>query len=273
MPRGEPVNVIQNFLLNLLHTNAPKQLSLCALYAKLNMQDITNNKINIVCAIKTFGNTLETINASENPDLQGLAEYTPARQRGTWNKSDLKFFVKGEPDELFAERDAFIRRVFNVAATEWDIELDITITQVYDESLADIIIEFGLKANDRYYADAGNVLAYAGYPDGSLKGYMKIFTDWDWDVKGSLNFVSMVIHELGHILGRPHSERGLWQDIMDPAINSNVKELSDFDILGGTNAYGARVYSSDEAKDRLEKANRKQKERLVLETLPIVHHS
>ena len=223
-------------------------------------------KINVCCAIT---NTVSVVLSDTLNDV----EHIPAAQRGTWNKSLITFFVKGEPDELFDDREAFIRRVFNVAATEWDIELGLIINQTYNEAEADIIIEFGVKANDRYYADAGNVLAYAGYPDGGLKGYMKVFTDWDWDVKGSLNFVSMIIHELGHILGRPHSERGLWKDIMDPAINSNVTELSDFDILGGTLAYGPRIYESEAQKDRLEKANRHQKERLKLETISTIGSS
>ena len=227
-------------------------------------------KINVVCALKYHGTNPITIDLPDGISDAVETEHTPAAQRGTWNKGRITFFVKGEPDELFEERGSFIRRVFNVAATEWDIELELVIDQTYNEDEADIIIEFGLKANDRYYANAGNVLAYAGYPDGGLKGYMKVFTDWDWNVSGSLNFVTMIIHELGHILGRPHSERKLWKDIMDPAINQQITELSDFDILGGTLAYGPRIFSSDDAKDRLEKANRRQKERLKLETLSTI---
>jgi len=225
-------------------------------------------KLNIVCALRTVSPLIDKKSLSK--DVTATVEHTPANQRGTWNKGEIKFFVKGEPDELFQQREGFMRRAFNVAATEWDIELKLEFTQVYDEAEADIIIEWGLRANDRYYSNNSNVLAYAGYPDGSLKGYMKIFTDWEWDVKGSLNFVSMLIHELGHIIGRPHSERRLWKDIMDPAINSNTTELSDFDILGGTLAYGVRKYSTDKGHDRLEAANRRQKNRLKLETIPVI---
>lgn len=229
-------------------------------------------KLNIVCALKLSEGTLDTINLSEstNLDLAAITEHTPSAQRGTWNKGEIKFFVKGEPDELFKEREGFMRRAFNVAATEWDIELKLEFTQVYTEEEADIIIEWGLRANDRYYSDNNYVLAYAGYPDGSLKGYMKIFTDWDWDVKGKLNFISMLIHELGHIIGRPHSERGLWKDIMDPAINALITELSNFDILGGTLAYGIREYATETGHDRLEAANRHQKNRLKLETIDTI---
>ena len=222
--------------------------------------------LQIVCEIKQIP-PMQTFAAAET--VTATADFIPLNQHGVWNKGEVTFFVKGEPDELFEQRQNFMKRCFNVAATEWDIEIDLIFTQVYNEDDADIVIEWGTKANDRFYSGENGkfVLAYAGYPNGSLKGYMKIFTDWDWSVKGRYNIVTTIIHELGHIIGRPHSQRKLWKDIMDPVLNSKVTELSEFDIEGGVLGYGARIYSSDEAHDRLEKANRKQKLRLQLEEL------
>lgn len=236
------------------------------------MTEPTTPKLNIVCALKAIKSQGVVEGTDEKVKLEAITEHTPSAQRGTWNKGEVKFFVKGEPDELFEARKGFMTRAFNVAATEWDIELKLIFTQVQTEEEADIIIEWGLRVNDPYYGGPNgvHVLAYAGYPDGGLKGYMKIFTDWDWDVKGSLNFVTMVIHELGHIIGRPHSERKLWKDIMDPAINSRATELSDFDILGGILAYGIREYSTDTGHDRLEAANRHHKNRLKLENITAI---
>lgn len=236
------------------------------------MSESITPKLNIVCAIKTPSGTLDTINLSDNPELilSAITEHVTENQRGTWNKDTLKWWVKGDVrDELFEAREQFMIRVFNIAFTEWDIEIPLVLIHAESEDDADIVIEFGARENDPYYSgDNGKyVLAYAGYPDGGLKGYMKIFTHWDWDVKGNYNIVTVIIHELGHLLGRPHSERKLWEDIMDPVLNSKITELSDHDILGATTAYGVRTYSRDTHHDRLEKANRHQKVRLMTNTI------
>lgn len=221
-------------------------------------------KINILCAITA---------KSDNQQITDGVEtvFIPAVQRGVWNKTHLTWWVKGDQtDELFEKRENYVTKVFNIAFTEIDIEIPIVFTRATSEEVADIIIEFGPKEGDKWYPGdkSKNVLAYAGYADTILKGYMKIFTDWDWQVFGSLNIVSVVIHELLHILGRPHSERGHeYNDIMNPYIRSNITELSEFDILGLTLAYGTRVYARDEHHDRLEKANQRQKVRLMLDAL------
>ena len=157
-------------------------------------------------------------------------------------------------------------KVFNIAFTEWDIEIPLIFKRAESEEDADIVIEFGSRKNDPFYSGENGkyVLAYAGYPDTRLKGYMKIFTHWDWKVKGGYNIVTVIIHELGHLLGRPHSKRRMWKDVMDPAINESVTELSTHDIAGAVEEYGARQYKKDEHYDRLEKANRHQKNRLML---------
>jgi len=231
------------------------------------MAGSTTPKLNIVCAIKQIPQMqqLDGAPASVRAEVESKIE----NQHGTWNKSTIKWWIKGEVDELFALREQFMIRCFNVAFTEWDIEIPLVLIRAESEADADIIIEWGTRENDPYYSgDKGKyVLGYAGYPDGALKGYMKIFTHWDWDVKGSTNIVTLIIHELGHLLGRPHSERRVWKDIMDPVINAAITELSDHDVAGAVAAYGARVYAADPHHDRLEKANRRQKERLRLQDL------
>lgn len=222
--------------------------------------------LKIICTLKTkkvndVANILDIIEVVSE-------EYSLEKQHGSWNKDLIKWWIKGEPDEFFTEREYFMRRVFNTAFTEWDIEIPLIFIQAESEADADIIIEWGTRENDPHYSgDNGkHVLAYAGYPSGRLKGYMKIFTHWDWDVKGHLNVVSMLIHEIGHLIGRPHSERKLRKDIMDPYISS-ITELSDHDIAGAVAEYGARVYAHDSHHDRLEKANRRGKLRLNLKYL------
>lgn len=204
------------------------------------------------------------------PEIDAITtEYILEKQRGTWNKNTIKWWVTNHhKEEIFEQsREVFLRKIFNLAFTEVDIEIPIIFIQAESEDEADIVIDFTPRAEAKHHSTNPRVLAYAGYPDGVLKGIMVIFTDWDWNVTGNLNIISVIIHELLHLLGRPHSERGLWLDMMDPAINSKIRELSDWDVLGLVTAYGARVYSSDTGHDRLEKANRHGKERLALQGL------
>lgn len=225
------------------------------------MAEPSTPKLNIVCALKTIR---KEIGAAKKLHLDSVeSEYEIENQHGIWNKGTLKWWVKGDVrDELFDNREQFMIRCFNIAFTEIDIEIPLVLLHAEDEEDADIIIEFGPRAGDPYYADNNAVLGYAGYPIGRLKGFMKIFTDWDWNTRGGYNIITLIIHELGHILGRPHSARRLWIDMMDPIINANITELSDHDIAGFVSGYGARVYSSPTGHDRLEQANKRQKERL-----------
>jgi len=223
----------------------------------------------IVCAVtKADLPAYQTWTETEKPDFDTVlsTEFNLEKQRGTWNKDTIKWWVKHpEKEEIFDQsREVFLRKIFNLAFTEVDIEIPIVFIQAESEEDADIVIEFTKRKNAQYHSTNTNVLAYAGYPDGVLKGIMVIFTDWQWNVSGNLNIISVIIHELLHLLGRPHSERKLWKDIMDPAINSRITELSDWDILGLTTGYGVREYSSESGHDRLEKANRHGKERLAV---------
>jgi len=218
--------------------------------------------LKIICAIKAV-----PVSNTDNKSAEIITEeYELEKQHGSWNKDIIKWWIKGEPDEFFAERENFMRRVFNTAFTEWDIEIPLVFIQAKSEEDADIIIEWGTRQNDPYYSgDNGKyVLAYAGYPSGRLKGYMKIFTHWDWDVKGRLNIITVVIHELGHLIGRPHSIRKLWKDIMDPIINRLITELSDWDIAGAVAEYGAREYKHLTAKQAAEIAKKSNSKKLIL---------
>ena len=231
-------------------------------------------KLKIICAIREA--RAELGEKIDDKSAIVTEEYELEKQHGSWNKDIIKWWIKGEVDEFFTARENFMKRVFNTAFTEWDIEIPLIFIQAESEADADIIIEWGTRQNDPYYSgDNGRyVLGYAGYPDGRLKGYMKLFTHWDWDVRGNLNIVTVIIHELGHLIGRPHSKRGIRKDLMDPIINRLTVELSDWDIAGAVAEYGARIYKSGTGHDRLEKANRKGKIRLKLKTLtPIVRKS
>jgi len=202
-------------------------------------------------------------------DKVKLEEF-PENQRGIWNQNIVTWFIKGDTrDNAFVDREAFLKRLINISWTEWDIEIPPVFIQAESEAEADVLIEFGARADDRYYKDSPTVLAYAGFPDGSLKGYMKIITDWNWNAHGQtgFNIIIVIIHELGHILGLPHSQRRLGKDMMDPWYNKNLLDISPFDVIRINDAYGVRVYDEPTHYERLEKANSLSKERIKNEEI------
>jgi len=193
---------------------------------------------------------------------------TTARQRGIWNKNIIKWRINNWSEDFEKERD--LRYAFNVAFTEWDIEIPTIFIEAQIGEEADITIDFRLRKDDPYYSNNLNVLAYAGYPDGALKGIMVIFDDWNWNTHGGLgyNIINVIIHELGHILGFPHTTTQPYfePNMMDPIYNETVRELARLDIENAVGAYGARQYDNQGQHDRLENANRRQKERLINES-------
>jgi len=216
-----------------------------------------NQKLNVVCEFRA-----KDLESKTNFLVEAIE--TIRRQRGIWNRNRLTWKVKNWTEDFEKKRD--VRYALNAAFTEWDIEIPIVFEEERGDEEADITIDFHYKKDDPYYGDKPNgVLAYAGYPAGILRGVLVIFDDydWNWHGQGGYNLIQVIIHEVGHILGLPHSTRGFRQDLMDPYYNAKLVELSGHDIEFAVASYGARVYSSPTGHDRLEKANRGAKERLL----------
>ncbi len=214
-------------------------------------------KINVVCEFK-----VQDLESKTNFLIEAIE--TVRRQRGVWNRNRLTWRVENWTNDFEKERD--VRYALNIAFTEWDIELPIVFEEAKDGEEADINIDFHHKAEDPYYGDRPNgVIGYAGFPDGSLRGVLVIFDDydWNWHGQGGYNLIQVMIHEVGHILGFPHSTRGFRKDLMDPYYNAQLVELSGYDIEFAVASYGEREYSSPTGHDRLEGVNRAQKLRLI----------
>ena len=199
-----------------------------------------------------------------NPQISEIEVDEFPRQRGVWNKNVVTWWIIGEVDAVFEDRVNFLTRCINIAWTEWDIEIPIQFVKAASEEEADVIIEFGGRANDPYYADNNAVLAYAGFPDGALKGYVKVFTDLDWNAHGQtgFNIIIVLTHEFGHTIGLSHSERQAIQDLMGPYYNKHIIEASDYDIARAVAGYGAREYANQDQHDRLEFAHANSKQRI-----------
>lgn len=212
--------------------------------------------VNIVCELHKDENSPEK--------FAHLIKETMHIQHGVWNKNILRWRLLNGTNDIKKERD--LRYAINIAFTEWDIEIPIVFVEAEPEEEADITIDFRFRANDPYYKDSTTVLAYAGYPEGILKGVLVIFDDWDWNLHGlaGFNVIIVIIHELGHILGFPHYGRG----IMAPIYNRVVRELQQEDLQMAYEAYGERQYANTEQKKRLETANHRQKIRLIEAEIP-----
>jgi len=187
------------------------------------------------------------------------------KQRGIWNKNIITWKVINETDDIEKARD--LRYAMNIGFTEWDIEVPLIMIEAADGEEADITINFRHAKDDPYYPNSTSVLAYAGFPDGALKGIIVFFDDWDWNLHGKTgyNVIAVLIHELGHTWGLGHATQHLDREpnMMDPFYRKELIELSRYDIQRIVAAYGARVYANSEQHDRLENANRRQKKRLI----------
>jgi hypothetical protein len=187
------------------------------------------------------------------------------RQRGIWNQNVVTWWIAGDiRDDAFEEREAFLKRCFNIGFTEWDLIIPVEFVQAASEEEADVIIEFGLRADDPFYSDRATVLAYAGFPDGSLKGYIKFLTDHSWNAhgEGGINIIIVTMHELGHTIGLSHSNKQIPEDLMAPIYSKHNDNATEYDTARAVAAYGERQYDHPSHKERLEIAHHKSKERI-----------
>lgn len=109
--------------------------------------------------------------------------------------------------------------------------------RVYDPS-ADIIIAFGSYYHgDRYPFDGrGNILAHAFYPyeEKSFGGDIHFDNEENWlenaeTMAEGVDFLSVLIHELGHSLGLAHSP--VYSSLMFPYYKGTTPAQLDYDDI------------------------------------------
>ena len=219
---------------------------------------MTPSKIKVVCEYRAKNLKSPTDFAMEAvEDVQAL--------RGVWNKNIVRWRLETTSPDFDKARD--LRYGMNISFTEFDLEIPVVFVEALPEEEDDITIYFRMRKDDPIFPNNPNVLAYAGFPDGRLKGIIVIFDDFDWNLHGKegYNMIVVLEHEIGHDVGMPHANKQPYREpnLMDPIYNANVKNLSRYDLEVLVGGYGARVYDNQEQHDRLETANRRQKERLI----------
>ena len=203
--------------------------------------------------------TLETLKLMKQPRCP-VPDFDPAEIGGpgvvdsdpfvftsdTWDGSILTwFFLRGTSD--MTGEAAIIQEAFDV----WAEQIPLTFTRTFNRDEADMVVswEVGDHGDGSPFDGTGsgsfNIFAHAFFPeDGRIH-----FDDADnWGTShggGTVDLLSVAIHEIGHALGLRHS--GSDDAVMFFAINEERRQLHEFDIRGIKSRYPTviRNFASD----------------------------
>ena len=165
---------------------------------------------------------------------------------GSWSNPNLTYkFINGTSDLTgVIERD-IVRQAFDV----WANVTPLTFTEVTGSAEATILIswEVGDHGCGSPFDGPGHVLAHAFFPPPinphpGIAGDLHFDDQETWATthggngEGSIDLLSVAIHELGHALGLRHTN--VPEAIMYPTYNGNRRMLAQDDIDGIQNIYG-----------------------------------
>lgn len=184
------------------------------------------------------------LNEDEPPPHPGVPNYVASS--GSWSSHDLTYkFVNGTADlPGVIERD-IVRQAFDV----WASVTPLTFTEVTGSADAVFLIswEVGDHGCGSPFDGPGHVLAHAFFPP-PVNQHPGIAGDLHFDDQevwatthggngeGSIDLLSVAIHELGHALGLRHTNAP--DAIMYPTYSGNRRTLAQDDIDGIQSIYG-----------------------------------
>lgn len=184
------------------------------------------------------------LNEDEPPPQPGVANYVASS--GSWSSHDLTYkFVNGTADlPGVIERD-IVRQAFDV----WASVTPLTFTEVTGSADAVFLIswEIGDHGCGSPFDGPGHVLAHAFFPPPvnqhpGIAGDLHFDDQEVWSTThggngdGSIDLLSVAIHELGHALGLRHTN--VPEAIMYPTYSGNRRILAQDDIDGIQSIYG-----------------------------------
>ncbi|KAL4633763.1 hypothetical protein ACB092_04G145600, partial [Castanea dentata] len=149
-----------------------------------------------------------------------------------WNKNYLNYTFDSSVTLEVQEK---LRPAVQKGFLEWFQWTKFTFEEAPQGSKSDIVIGYyrGWHGDDQAFDKPGNVLAHAAPP---TIGKMHFDADENWSIDNpnvdQLDLVSVLTHEIGHILGLQHSTNV--DAIMYPFMNRGMtkRELTDDDIDG-----------------------------------------
>lgn len=192
-----------------------------------------------------------------------------------WNKKEITYAVTRDSLDLVGNTTE--RIMVNLAMTQWEVELDLKLIPVKAEiEKPDIDIQWVTSTMDPYFKKDSGILAYAGYPQTSYQGILRMNEDKIWSPDGmsidantyfkltgkiladpnsrakTYNANQTLAHEIGHLLGAVHVE-DCSACLMFPYYNGTISpQLKDLAQLYPK--YGARNYKNPFGKINLKTA-------------------
>ncbi|XP_049809227.1 collagenase 3-like [Schistocerca nitens] len=167
-----------------------------------------------------------------------------------------------------------MKELSEIAFNTWKEHTDIIFEE--DSSNYDIIISnkrrlHRKESSGQHYCPKrfdgkSGVLAHANYPNSNndvVEIHMDQDEDWYFEIdtntpKEKINFYAVLVHEIGHTLGIPHSAENT--SIMYPLYNSSNIELSKDDILVVQSLYGKPVVGDDDDDEEDEETDDEEKD-------------